>query len=198
MSGTTTTEASSPTLDFAGLLSVLGFTDDEFVSLLYEDAVGERHAAVMKPADAIAAAATIPATADAYFGVNPVRGPARRKVRGTEADVTRLAALCADLDVKPGACPSLDVAHTIIDDLSMLAADRPSAVVDSGHGLHPYWPIGDGHVIGGDVGPARATLKRWGRLVVVVAEKRHVAVDNVFDLPRMLRIPGTYNNKVVQ
>jgi hypothetical protein len=198
--GTTSTQASSPGLDFAGLLlGVLGFTDDEFVSLLYEDADGWPHTAVMAPADAVEVAATIPATANAYFGVCPVRGPARKHSgRGTGADVTRLSALWADLDVKPGGCSSFDVARTVIDDVSMLVGDRPSAVVNSGHGLHPYWPVGDGQVIGDDVGPARALLTRWGRLVVVAAEKRGVVVDDVFDLARMLRIPGTYNNKAAQ
>jgi hypothetical protein len=183
-------------LDFTALLlGTLGFIDGEFVSLGYEDAGGVFHTAVMAPPDAGAVAAKIPATANAYFGVNPTGGPARSNTgRGTETDVTRLTALWVDLDVKPGACPSLDVAHTIIDDLSGILGTRPSATVDSGHGRHAYWEISDGHVHG-DVGVVRALLKRWGRLVMLVAEKRSAAVDNVFDLARMLRIPGTLNNK---
>lgn len=200
MGNTTTTETSSPLLDFTALLlGVLGFTDDEFVSLGYQKPGGKFHTAVMSPGDAIDAAAKIPVTANAYFGVNPVRGPVRSNAgRGTEADVTRLAALWADLDVKPASCPDLNVAHTIIDDLSAILGTRPSAIVDSGHGLHPYWPISDGHVFGGDIAPVRAVLKRWGRLVTVAAEKHHAAVDNVSDTARMLRIPGTHNNKVAQ
>jgi hypothetical protein len=197
MGNTTATETSSDTLDFTALLlGTLGFADGEFASLFYKDAGGVNHTAVMAPPDAAAAAAKIPATANAYFGVNPTKGPERTNSgRGKEMDVTRLAALCADLDVKPGACPSTDVVHAIIDDLSEILGTRPSAAVDSGHGLHPYWEISDGHVHGGDVGAVRALVKRWGRLVAVVAEKRNAAADNVFDLARMLRIPGTLNNK---
>jgi hypothetical protein len=197
MGNTTATETSSATLDFTALLlGTLGFTDGEFVSLGYEDAAGVFHTAVMTPPDAGAVAAKIPATANAYFGVNPIGGPARNNSgRGTEADVTRLAALWADLDLKPGGCPSLETAHTIIDDLSGILGTRPSATVDSGHGRHAYWEISDGHVVGGGIGPVGALLKRWGRLVAVAAEKRHAAADNVFDLARMMRIPGTLNNK---
>jgi hypothetical protein len=197
MGDTTTAENISATVDFIELLlGTLGFSSDEFVSLRYEDAVGEPHTAVMVPADAVVAAAKIPATANAYFGVNPTKGPARTKCkRGKEADVTRLTALWVDLDVKPSGCGSLDVAHTIVDDLSAVLGTRPSATVKSGHGLHAYWEVSDGHVVDGDVGPVRALLKRWGRLAVVVGGKRGVAVDNVFDLPRMMRIVGSWNNK---
>ena len=54
-------------------------------------------------------------------------------------------------------------------------------IVDSGHGLHAYWPISDGHITDGDIAPARALLKRWRRLVVAVAAALNVEVDNVYD-----------------
>jgi hypothetical protein len=199
MGDTTATEniSASTKLDFIELLlGTLGFTSDEFVSLFYMDVDGAEHTAVMVPPDAVAAAATIPATANAYFGVNPTRGPTRiNRGRGTEADVTRLTSLWVDLDVKPGGCPSLQVAHAIVDDLSAVLGTRPSATVKSGHGLHAYWEISDGHVVDGAVGAVRALVKRWGRLVAVVAAKRDASVDNVYDLARMLRIPGSLNNK---
>lgn len=193
--GDTSTNPTESLLDFAALLNMLGFTEGEFVALGWEKPDGFR-TAVMTPSDAAAAAGETPAAVDLYFGVNPVRGPARRNAgRGTETDVTRLAALWADLDAKPTGCGSLDVAHTVIDDLSTILGTRPSVVVESGHGLHPYWPVADGRIYNGHIGPARALVKRWGRLVAVAAGNRNAHVDNVFDLPRMLRVPGTFNNK---
>jgi hypothetical protein len=111
---------------------------------------------------------------------------------GKEEDATRLAALWADLDIKHNRCPSLDVAHAIIGDLSGMLGTRPSAIVHSGHGLHPYWPVSDGHI---DPGKAKVLVRRFGRLVDVVAQQRNAKVDNVFDLARMLRVPGTVNCK---
>ncbi|OBI72713.1 AAA family ATPase [Mycobacterium asiaticum] len=150
----------------------------------------------MTPADAATVIAQIPMTANIYFGVNPTRGPARtNNGRGTEADVTRLAALWCDLDTKPGGCPSLDVAYAIIANLSIILGTRPSVIVRSGHGLHAYWPISDGHIRDGDITSGRALIRRWRRLVAAVADTLNVKVDNVYELARMMRVPGTFNNK---
>ena len=71
------------TVDFtAMLLDTLRFTDGEFVSLAYEDTAGVFHTAVLPPADAIESAAKLPHGANAYFGVNPVTGPAQGRTRG--------------------------------------------------------------------------------------------------------------------
>jgi hypothetical protein len=177
------------------LLGVLGHRDDEFTSLLYDDGAGP-HTAVMTPADAVTAINKLPDSANIYFGVNTVKGPARNHAgRGTEADITRVAALWCDLDVKPGGCPTIDVAQAIVANLSIILDTRPSATVDSGHGLHAYWPISDGHIVGGDITAARALIRRFGRLVAVVADTLGAGRDSVYDLARMLRVPGTFNNK---
>ena len=150
----------------------------------------------MAPAGGVGCAPRLPTDANIYFSVNAVKGPARTNSgRGKEADVTRLTALWCELDTKPGACPSLDVAHAIVAELGIILGARPSVTVDSGHGVHAYWPLSDGHITGGDIAAARALLRRWGRLVAVVAGTLSVKVDPVYDLSRMLRVPGTYNNK---
>jgi hypothetical protein len=189
--------AATVTVDFTALLlDTLGHTDNEYTSLLYENGDEPVHTAVMAPQDAVACIDNLPQTANVYFGVNPTTGPVRKNSgRGTETAVTRLAALWGDLDIKPGACPTLDVAHAIIANLSIRLGTRPSVIVESGGGLHPYWTISDGY-INGDTGSARALIKRWGRLVAVVSDELNVTtVDSVYDLARMLRVPGSLNNK---
>ncbi|MCB1290349.1 phage/plasmid primase, P4 family [Mycolicibacterium sp.] len=182
------------TLDFSALLlGTLGHADGDHTSLLYINGDGTPHTAVMAPGDAVAAAAKLSDNADCYFGVNPVAGPARKAAgRGTEDDVTRLAALFCELDVKPGAFPSLDVAREVIAELAIILGTRPSALVYSGGGVHAYWPVSDGD----DIAAAKPILKRWGRLVAAVADKFGADVDNVYDMSRMLRIPGSVNNKI--
>jgi hypothetical protein len=177
------------------LLGTLGHRGGEFTSLLHLYADGIPYTAVMDPADAVAKAATMPGNADCYFSVNPVKGPARERAgRGTAEDNTRLAALYGDIDLKEGACPTLDIAKAIVAELSTIVGTRPSAIVHSGGGIHPYWPISDGD----DPAVARPLLRRWGRLVAAVAGRHGVKLDGVYDISRMLRLPGTNNMKTGQ
>jgi P4 family phage/plasmid primase-like protien len=185
---------SDATLDVTALLlGTLGHRNGEFTSLLYLYPGDDTpHTAVMDPGDAVAAAVQLPAAANCYFGVNPVAGPARKGAgKGKEADVTRLAALFADLDVKPGAFASIEVAEDAITELSGILGTPPSAIVYSGGGVQPYWPISDGD----DIAAARPILKRWYRLVAAVADRFDASVDNVYNLDRVLRLPGTSNHK---
>lgn len=146
---------------------------------------------------------------DVWFGPNPVRwnpkpaGP--DEGRPTAAHVTRLAAVWADLDVKATGCPDFDTARLIVDDLAGLVGTPPVCVTYSGHGLQPLWAVEDGEILPDrpgikdpgrqSRGNARALLRRWGRLVAAVAERRGSKVDTVYDLPRILRAPRTVNHK---
>src|SRR6202012_5785428 len=98
-----------------------------------------------------------------------------------------------DLDVKPGGCSDLTVARAIIDDLSEVIGTRPMAVIHSGKGLQPLWVIADG--ARNDTIDIAVVLRRWGELVKATAIAREVKADSVFDLSRVLRVPGTHNNK---
>lgn len=132
---------------------------------------------------------------DIWFGVNPVSRDVTTG-RGSVKDVTRLAALYADLDVKPGAFPSIDAAYLHIDDMADILGTRPVAVIHSGHGLQPIWAIDrDSAESLSYPHEATALLQRFGRLVADVAVEAGCKVDSVFDLPRILRTPGTTNNK---
>ena len=55
--------------------------------------------------------------------------------------MTRLAALPADLDFKESGCKSPEVALEIIGDLSEILGTEPMALVETGHGYQPYWPV---------------------------------------------------------
>ena len=74
---------------------------------------------------------------------------------------------------------------------------RPSVLIYSGHGMQPLWPIEDGVLDTEAKWEAAARLsRRFGRLVATVAWRdHHASVDSVFDLSRMLRVPGTFNVK---
>jgi hypothetical protein len=177
--------------DFGVLLrDVLGFTDSEFVSLAYQVEGDTFKTAVRTPATAVRW--TPPEGANAYFGVCPTKGPSRKYAgRGKAVDVTRLTCLFADLDVKPGACGSLDIAKAIAAELGIQLGTRPMVTVESGGGLHIYFPITDGAI--GEhftVGQAQTLVRRWGRLVAVIADNHDAHVDNVFDFGARATSPG--------
>lgn len=138
-----------------------------------------------------------------YFGVCPTSAPmGQGGRRGTATQVTRLAAVWADLDEKQDGCGSAEMCWTLIDDLSQRLGEDPTVVIASGHGWQPIWVIEDGQILDseGCIEGARqqdlfALSARFGRLVQRVAASRGVQVDGVFDLCRVLRMPGTWNCK---
>jgi hypothetical protein len=183
--------------ELVDLFAVLGHdfgTDSERVVINHKIGDGPMRYKLLPAVDAQDYVNALPGDADVWFNVNPVQPDTKK--RGTAADVTRLAALIADLDIKPGACPDENTARAIITEVSAALGEPPNAIVHSGHGLHPYWTIRDGHI--GDVftrAAAEALLARHGRLVAKVAAGHGVKLDSVYDLPRMLRVPGTTNHK---
>ena len=84
------------------------------------------------------------------------------------------------------------------------------AVIESGHGLQPLWrigsPRGDSNVIDRDRlrDELRTIYARWGSVVQSAAREatwspdgaqKCRTIDNVYDLSRVLRCPGSVNWK---
>lgn len=185
-------------ITFSQLLQKLNFAPNEFVSICHRVGDGRFATSVCAVTDAQAKIQKLPAEADVYFGVNPTKGPARAsKGRGKDSDITRLSALIADLDIAIGKCADTETAHAIIDELSEILTTRPTAITYSGGGLHPYWPVlkSDDDASVFDVDRVRSLLARWKRLVKMIAAKHGANVDSVFDAARVLRVPGTCNQK---
>lgn len=130
----------------------------------------------------------------AWFEINPTHYE-QQFGRSSAQHVKRLAALWADLDAKDGGVGSIDACWTVIDDLSAALGVQPAVVVHSGGGLQPYWPILDGAITESNRDEVAQLLKRWGAFVVEVAARDGGKVDNVYDLARIFRIPGSYNVK---
>lgn len=181
----------STTLTLEQLLARLGYDGDEHVSINTQRPGGTFTSTSVRHDHTPDAASLL--DADAWFGVNPIS--ARGHGRGGADDVTRLAAIYADLDIKPGGIADYTQGLDIIDDLSLMLGTRPVAVTLSGHGLQPLWAVEDEPLTDANRASAKIALRRFGRLVASVADSRGAAVDSVFDLARVLRIPGTINHK---
>jgi len=137
------------------------------------------------------------AARDVYYGVGLIRG--NPSGRGKAKDVAAIGALWADIDMHgPGRetkplPATLDDARRILERLP----HAPSVLVDSGHGLHAYWLLKEPWVFDTDTERERAArlAKGWHGTVCAAAEPLGWHLENLGDLARVLRLPGTLNHK---
>ncbi len=137
------------------------------------------------------------AARNVYYGVGLIRG--NPSGRGKARDVAAIGALWADIDLLgPGretkALPAtVDDARRIFQRLP----HAPSVLVDSGHGLHAYWLLKEPWVFDTDAEREQAArlAKGWHGTVCAAAESLGWHLENLGDLARVLRLPGTLNHK---
>lgn len=183
---------------FSELLDLLGIELDEHVSVCCQEPGGPFRYVHATRADAPGEVARLADTADVWFSVNPIRPP--RSGRGSDADVTRCVALFADIDLKAGGVTNADTAATITKEVAAALGQPATAVVFSGHGGHTYWtldPDDEAWTLDTDAkrAAAQAVYRRGHRLVADIAERFGGRVDNVGQLSRVLRVPGSHNRK---
>jgi hypothetical protein len=191
-----------PSITFGELLDALGYQPTQHISICRKtlNSPGMR-SEITSVADAPRIPRLDKAT-DWYFGLNilaavltPNADGTPRRGRGGDADIIRLMALHADIDVGDGKCTSYEQARAIVDHLASRIETRPTATLYTGHGIQPLWPIGDGPT---DPATIAATLARWQALVTEVAAEFGVELDDVSNPSRISRIPGGYNVKDIR
>lgn len=130
---------------------------------------------------------------DTWVLVNALGGYPPRGRKGSEVGLRYLAGLHEDID------------KGIEDPLSFLdglGEWRPSLVVESGHGVHAYW-LWDGVVdlaeeagslerLAETRGGYRLLGARWHRFL---EQEAGAGFDDVSNLDRIMRLPGTWNRK---
>ncbi|WP_191564607.1 DNA primase family protein [Janibacter melonis] len=179
-------------------LGTLGYRADDRLAICYpstsSNGLGHEHATATDAPGVVARHAD----GDVWFSVCPLR-EGRIDGRGGAADVAGIRALWADLDDKnfPGARTAV---AAVIDDLTAVLGAAPAAVVSTGHGMHPWWALDPEDELDFEPGSQRATkvaalVRRFGRLVAAVATRHGGSRDNVYDLARIMRVPGTVNRK---
>ncbi|MBA2769843.1 MAG: hypothetical protein H0U35_12095 [Sporichthyaceae bacterium] len=189
----------TPALDLSALLTGLGRDGDERLSVCHRDGDGTFVVELVTVREAGTTAHKY-MNQDCYFGTAPLHERVSSG-RGNAADVVGIRELLADLDVGPGKMPSFAAAEDVIRDLSALLDAAPTAVVETGHGLHPHWALerDDTTDWTDETSPkwcqAVSLCRRWGRLVAHIAERHGGSVDPVYDLARELRVPGSMNRK---
>jgi hypothetical protein len=119
-----------------------------------------------------------------YYGVGKRAADAKD---GRKESVLELPALWSDIDVGKHGWDYATIVKAIHD---LPGSLQPSALVHSGGGLHAYWlltepvTLADESTWHDDVRAFETVNKSFGQFT---------AGDNVFDVSRVLRLPGTFN-----
>jgi hypothetical protein len=130
---------------------------------------------------------------DVWFGCALRKGMLPNGQRGREADCLSIPGLWLDVDVAgpghrlPGLVQSYEEARLFINRFQY----PPDAVVRSGHGFQCWWLFAETL----DAVDAPAYLARWRATWLKLAANAGIHLDDVWDLPRVMRLPGTYNFK---
>ena len=137
---------------------------------------------------------------DMYVGVGLSAQDLGPRQRATEDQVAALIGYCVDVDFqtstdKPNGKkrPPQDKALELIKTMPLL----PTLIVYTGHGYHGWWLFREPYTI--DSPEERVRIKSlstsWGQILQRNAKSHGWDVDSVFDLARVMRIPGTMNCK---
>ncbi|MFW6159067.1 MAG: DUF3987 domain-containing protein [Planctomycetota bacterium] len=146
--------------------------------------------------DAVEHVRTRMATENVYYGVGLMNGVTRG--RGKAENVAAIGGLWADVDLAFGPHRGKCL-PTSVDDVMRLVGRlglRPTVIVFSGHGVHLYWLFKEPWIFDTDTERDRAAslAKRWHRTVCARAEEMGWHLENLGDLARVLRLPGTQNH----
>ena len=139
---------------------------------------------------------------EVYTGValaDPQKG--RFTTRNRIEEAAAIAGVWADIDVFHEVhtkAPRLPGTREEAREVMAQLPHEPTIIVDSGHGLQYWWLLTKPWVFAGEEewGQARRMVQWWHKLTKDLMETRGWTTDSVYDLGRILRIPGTFNNKV--
>ncbi len=139
---------------------------------------------------------------DVWFGVGVRAARLDDGQRGGDQDVTHIPALWVDIDITDNEHhktahqlpPDIDAAVALAHELG----PPPSALISTGGGVHAWWFLDEPldvtipaiHAV-----QAGALLTRWGATWQAIAGRHGWHLDNVADLARVMRVPGTFNHK---
>lgn len=140
-----------------------------------------------------------------YFGVGTVSGPVAEAAgnfkRSTIATVSGIGAVWLDVDIAGPAHKKRNLPATADAALALVETAfpdlPPSYIIDSGHGLQLYWLLDSWCSFDTTDRAATAALlldfnTHWRN----VCKAHGLDADSVCDLARVMRLPGTVNNKV--
>lgn len=114
-------------------------------------------------------------------------------------DVLAIPGLWCDIDVAGPNHKQTNLPRTMDEALEFIHSLpwQPSIVVNSGGGVHAYWLFTTPWQFDDESDRQKAEVlsKKFGEYLIAEGLKRGWKIDNVSDLARILRLPGTHNHK---
>ena len=134
-------------------------------------------------------------------GLGPLDNPRRAENRRVQQiDVAGITGLWADIDVAHRVHGKKELPPTIERALEVLerAELEPTLLVDSGHGIQAWWLFTEPWIFSNtqDYWEARKLSSWWHDHINALYGAEGWRIDSVQNLDRIMRIPGTWNNKV--
>ena len=139
---------------------------------------------------------------DVYTGVGIANRNGNRfttQKRLTEEEVGGLAGMWADIDwahpvhKKPNLPPTQEQALATLEEALL----EPTLLVDSGHGIQAWWLFEHPWIFQTpeDQELGRRAAQWWHQHIKALYTARGWTTDSVFNLDRIMRLPGTWNNR---
>lgn len=135
---------------------------------------------------------------DVYYGINLTDTPLASGERAKHDTVSLQTATVTDIDIEGGTHISNDKKKypPDFDTAKSFLPFTPSILINSGYGLHALCIYSTPLTITNDNREeAKARNEKFIGVIRNLAGEYSKAVDSVGDLPRVLRVPGTYNYK---
>lgn len=138
---------------------------------------------------------------DVYTGVSLGAKDAKLsdKVRVSSNDSAGIAGLWADIDIASIEHQKQNLPPTMKDALALISAVgyEPSITVHSGHGLQCWWLFKEPWMFQSvtERRVAQNTCQSWNEMLAKAFNKQGWTIDSVYDLARVMRLPGTTNYK---
>lgn len=129
-----------------------------------------------------------------YLVVCPTRAGLTKYQKGSADDVVQVPALWLDIDFLHPTHAAKNLPPDLLSAFSLIpeaGLPDPTMLVSSGAGLQPYWVLEEPL----DVVRGRAALEALHARVRAAAERHGWHLDSVFNVDRVLRVPGTTNRK---
>lgn len=137
---------------------------------------------------------------DVYVGIALAASAGKASERVRARDAAGIVGFVADIDFQHKVHnstkdypPNLETARAVIDSFPL----APTTLVHSGHGLQAWWLFKEPWIFdsASERMKAQKLAEQWSVTLKTHALRLGYALDSVHDLARVMRVPGTHNNK---